>query len=483
MVCELSHILATHKGAGYVVAPAGYGKTYLIAESTARCVGRQLILTHTYAGVNALRNKMRMLSVKDNLYHIDTIASWSLRLTLAYSYTSNWNVVCPADNEQWSALYVACGELLDHEFIRRIVRASYTGVFVDEYQDCSVGQHSILLKLARDLPSRILGDPLQGIFDFRGQNPVSWRQDVDANFECLGVLKIPHRWRQSGRGELGEWLSSIRTKLEQGQPIDLRENRPQSVRYISSGTDPQTLLRSQGNACRYFRCAPMQTVIAIHRGSQEYKAKCHRLSRSLSGMYSSIEEVEGRDLFLFIRRINAAQTAAACLQEVIAFAKKCMTAVAKNLPAATLRGEAVGIRANTRNPDAAGKANAFLDAPTSAAMARFIEVLKETEGVRVVRADLLNRAMGVLRKHVLHPDISLGEAADKYHREFRYKGRLASGRRKLIGTTLLVKGLEFDHAIVLDATSLSKKELYVALTRGARSLTVISTNPVLSPLE
>jgi len=86
----------------------------------------------------------------------------------------------------------------------------------------------------------------------------------------------------------------------------------------------------------------------------------------------------------------------------------------------------------------------------------------------------------VLGKHALHPELSLADAAEKYHGEFRHKGRPV-GRRRLIGTTLLVKGLEFDHAIVLDAASLSKKELYVALTRGARSLTVISTNPVLNP--
>jgi DNA helicase-2/ATP-dependent DNA helicase PcrA len=88
--------------------------------------------------------------------------------------------------------------------------------------------------------------------------------------------------------------------------------------------------------------------------------------------------------------------------------------------------------------------------------------------------------LGVLAKHVLHPDLSLAEAAETYQGEFRHKGRPV-GRRRLIGTTLLVKGLEFDHAIVLDAASLSRKELYVALTRGARSLTVISTNPILIP--
>ena len=94
-MCELSATLAAYEGSGYVLAPAGYGKTHLIAESTARSAGRQLILTHTYAGVNALRRKMRVLGVGDQLHHIDTIASWVLRLSRSYSGTSGWGKRTP----------------------------------------------------------------------------------------------------------------------------------------------------------------------------------------------------------------------------------------------------------------------------------------------------------------------------------------------------------------------------------------------------
>ena len=86
----------------------------------------------------------------------------------------------------------------------------------------------------------------------------------------------------------------------------------------------------------------------------------------------------------------------------------------------------------------------------------------------------------MLRKHVINTELSLVEAAERYQTEFRHTGRPTS-RRNLLGTTLLVKGLEFDHAIVLDAASLSRKELYVALTRGAKSLTIISTATALNP--
>lgn len=42
--------------------------------------------------------------------------------------------------------------------------------------------------------------------------------------------------------------------------------------------------------------------------------------------------------------------------------------------------------------------------------------------------------------------------------------------------TLLIKGLEFDHALVLSADELDARNLYVALTRGSRSLTVLTAS-------
>lgn len=464
-----------------MVAPAGFGKTYLIAEAVSRSSGRQLVLTHTYAGVNALRGKMRILRVPSAAFHIDTIASWALRLCLAYRKASRWTVERPGDNTEWTALYEACATLLESEFIRRIVQASYEGVYVDEYQDCSIAQHEIVLKLARGLPCRVLGDPLQGVFDFAGQNPVEWNRDVVGNFELLGQLDTPHRWVRAGTPAIGEWLRTVRELLEQGQGIDLREGLPAGVTFRAVNSAGDTVV-IQGNTCRYFSCAGHETVIGIHKGSQQYKAKCHRLARGVSGMFSSIEEIEGKELFSFVQKIEEAQNNGQRLKVLVDFACDCMTTVKANLPAGTKRGEIVEIRDNTRNPQVAAAGNAFLSEPSSGNMGAFLNAVRRINGVKVFRADLLNRAIGVLRKHGRHPELTLAEAAEKYHGEFRYKGRPV-GRRKLIGTTLLVKGLEFDHGIVLEADSLSKKELYVALTRGAKSLTILSSRPVLRPAD
>jgi len=65
----------------------------------------------------------------------------------------------------------------------------------------------------------------------------------------------------------------------------------------------------------------------------------------------------------------------------------------------------------------------------------------------------------------------------------RNRTRIA-GRRlpvRTVSRTLLIKGLEFDHATVLEADLLNTKNLYVALTRAKCSLTVWSRQPVLHP--
>lgn len=471
--------LARFRGRGFVVAPAGFGKTHLIAQATALAEGRQLILTHTYAGVNALKRKMQLVGADAKNYRIDTIASWVLRICLAYGHTSGWANPRP-DGAGWNQVYASCERLLDREFIRKVVRASYTGLYVDEYQDCSVVQHGLVLKLARDLPCRVFGDPLQGIFDFDGQAPVDWVRDVEGSFAPLGRLTVPHRWERAGAPELGAWLTRVRERLERGEAVDLNVDRPASVRVIRNIAAAHLLQIEQANTCRRHRAAVGQTVIAIHKGSNDYKYRCHSLAKKLSGMYASIEEVEGRDVFSFLNKIEGAARAKTRLKRAIEFAESCMNGVGAAVPSTAKEGEVTTIRANTRNPAIAKAANAYLNDGQSATLATLLKEIRRAPGTKLTRADLFNRVLGVLRTHELHPELPLREAGDQYQREFRHRGRPV-GHHKIIGTTLLVKGLEYDHAIVLEATSLTTKDLYVALTRGARTVTIITGAMILNP--
>lgn len=471
---DLPEKLAKFHGKGYVIAPAGYGKTHLIAMAVKASTQRQLVLTHTYAGVNAIKKKMHALAVPTSRYQIDTIASWALRLCLNYPKTSNWNHEYP-NSKEWAKLYEASTTLLGRPFIERIIRSSYSGVYVDEYQDCSIQQHTLLKVLTAMLPFRLLGDPMQAIFDFADQS-VDWQEHIYPHYQLLGELRTPWRWRLAGATELGNWLDGASKRLRAGEKISLAAPLPKGVRQVAVDL---TDFKNPGRLNLFYGFLDNdETVIAIHSGDQRSKNKTHKLAQSLGGKFSSIEEVEAKELFSFIKKLEAAKTANKKLCLVIEFAKKCCNSVDGILSAATKRGEQAKITKATKFPEMVDVANRYLADPSTPNLARLFSAIQDNQETSKYRRDLLNRFMKVLHTHEENEQLSLLESAQLYQRDFRHSGRPIR-HNKLLGTTLLVKGLEYDHAIILEAESMSPKELYVALTRGAKSITIVTVKKII----
>lgn len=478
---NLPEILANHEGKGYVIAPAGFGKTHLIADAVMHSSGRQLILTHTHAGVDALKKKLQKLNLPSDKYNVDTIASYALRLCLAYPQTADWHIQIPDTNDEWQQLYLKCTALVQKEFIKRILKASYKGIYVDEYQDCMQDQHAMLLAFAETLPLRILGDPLQAIFDeIGGQSAVDWDTQLVPHFDRLGELDTPHRWIHDGDADLGQWLRGLREGIEGGGDIDIQNGKPQSVTIHIVANDEE-LRNKQINVCKWFPAEKTGKIIAIHKGDNTHKAKCHILAKQTSGAFSSIEEVEGKRLFSFVKKYDHKNTAKDKLLSAITFLReKCFSGVNEALSAATKRGERANIQANTRNPEIVCSANDFLALPNPDNLYSVLKNLKNAPETTLYARDLFNRLLKVLTINKSDSSLNLEEAAKQFQKQFRHIGRPLS-YPKLIGTTLLVKGQEYDHAIVLDASSLTNKDLYVALTRGSKSLTIISRSSILRP--
>jgi hypothetical protein len=73
------------------------------------------------------------------------------------------------------------------------------------------------------LPVCVFGDPLQAIFDFKGQEPVDWQKQVYPAFAKAGELSKPWRWLKTEKenAPLAAWLQKMRTALEAGMDIDL----------------------------------------------------------------------------------------------------------------------------------------------------------------------------------------------------------------------------------------------------------------------
>lgn len=101
---------------GSITAPAGCGKTELITRSLAgRSPGKPvLILTHTNAGVAALRARLKKANISGAAYRLSTIDGFAMRLIGKFPARSGhppslWNLATPPRTIQQSVkLPLAC---------------------------------------------------------------------------------------------------------------------------------------------------------------------------------------------------------------------------------------------------------------------------------------------------------------------------------------------------------------------------------------
>ena len=279
-----------------MVAPAGCGKTQVIATAVARHGGsRELVLTHTHAGVEAIRCRLSAFDVPARAYRINTIAGRALRLATAFPRTVGLSNAEPRNNSEYSAVYAAATRLLALQPIQEIMRASYSGMYVDEYQDCTLEQHHLVMALLNVLPCRLVGDPLQGIFDFGDNETVRWGEHVWPSFEPVSGPTTPWRWASCNIA-LGEWLTDVRKRLEEGRQLDLR-NAPVEWK---DGSDPRFRQRNQLAACLDAARNEEETVIAIH----QWPNQCYDVASRLNGIYSCIEAIDTKDLYDFAGRLD-----------------------------------------------------------------------------------------------------------------------------------------------------------------------------------
>ncbi len=206
-------------GRGSIVAPAGCGKTESIVQAVSRNNGKPaLVLTHTNAGVCALRSRMSRAKVAATKARVTTLDGWCLQVVSSYPELSGLRPDLSAIH--YPKLRQAAIQAVSSGALDVILRASYSRVIVDEYQDCTSGQHRLVVALADRLPCCVLGDPLQRIFDFAGPLP-DWDAEVLTTFPLVATLDDPWRWIKYGEGDFGRWILSIRDGLERGQGVDL----------------------------------------------------------------------------------------------------------------------------------------------------------------------------------------------------------------------------------------------------------------------
>jgi superfamily I DNA/RNA helicase len=458
---------------GTITAPAGCGKTQLIANALVRHGPPKpiLVLTHTNAGVVALRTRLDRAGVPSSAYRLATIDGWALRLLSLFPKRSGVDPAAlrltnPRNDypiiRKLAAILMRDGHVLD------VVRASFSRLIVDEYQDCSTLQHALIHFTAPALPTVALGDPMQAIFGWQGNELADWEKHVKASFPAAGELQTPWRWRNAGTEALGQWLLDARRRLQAGQSVDLT-SAPREVEWVE--LDGSEDMARQLKAGQVIAPTKDGAVLIIGRSTQPQQQRDFA-SRTPGAV--TVEAVDLRDLVDFARRLDFGRPDA--LQQVVDFASSVMT----NVGAANFLGRiAVLERGTQRNAasDAEVAALQFKSNPSPANAVNLLVEIGKQSGVRPHRPVVLRACIKALQSCDGTEENSFLNSVVRAREQNRLVGRPLP--RRAVGSTLLLKGLEADVAVILDASDLDAKNLYVAMTRAARRLVICAPKSML----
>ena len=482
-----------------LIAPAGYGKTYTIVESLKHTIGRQLILTHTHAGVASIKEKIKKANIASNRYNVETISSFAQKYVNAF-YTGNDIPDQEKSKEYHPFIIDKVKAIFKLNPVKDVMRATYTGLFVDEYQDCNKHQHEVVLALSESLKTHILGDPLQGIFDFNG-DLVDFDTDL-SEFERMPDLSTPERWYQEGNNrELGDKLKEIRKLLEQKTVIDLSANSIDGLHIVSINQDDfrnaksayrqrlNQIISNCGNNSDYeslLIITPEYEESGRPKGNIQDRAQI-KAQIDYGNSLILLEAIDDRNFYALAKKsdeliggISRARKKIKRIKEDIlekVFNKTELNKWFNDNDVKNKRDEREQIKANILK----GKIDSFIETPSPSELYSIIIELKDSIKIKYKRAGFLYAILKSLKDASLEKT-SVDEAMKNHRNIIRRSGRKIIG--KCIGTTLLTKGLEFDTVAILDAHKFnSPKHLYVALTRCCKRLIIFTNETTLSPYK
>ncbi|MBA8907492.1 UvrD-helicase domain-containing protein [Aminobacter ciceronei] len=470
--------LAAGIARGSVIAAAGCGKTEQIVNATLVSAGRRLILTHTHAGVDALRWRMDKKLVPKSRYRIETIAGWCLRYAASFPARSGIHIAAPRTDADWQSIYDATVKLLDAGTVTNVLRASYGGLFVDEYQDCTQSQHKVIDALAQILPTCVFGDPMQAIFSFGGQVPVSWDADVFPSFPKITVLQKPHRWLREGNKELADWLSVVRFKLEAGESVDL-EQRPACVDWQALPADAAYHRPKIVGSCKALLGPAANDGIIVIADAKNAGSRSGLAKMLGASGFTNIEPVECKTLAAAVRNIGKS-SGEQRLEFVMGFISDCMTG-AEETPylKAVVSHRQGGKLGQKKFGDLIATGIATVKNEDLASVLALMEGFRDRPATTLYRREMYHAMASGLRLAINSPGKSLSDAIWDVQNRIRHAGRIIPKRS--IGSTLLVKGLQFDRAVIVANDAMNGKDWYVALTRASKGVTILSTAPKIHP--
>jgi superfamily I DNA/RNA helicase len=474
---DIAQLVASLK-CGSVVAAAGCGKTEQIVRATQIAVGRRLILTHTHAGVDSLRGRLKKYKVPSEKFRIDTIAGWCLRYAASFPKRSSLPCANPKLDEDWNAVYEAAARLVQSGAVKGVLVSSYAGVLVDEYQDCSVLQHQVIKAIASHLPVCVFGDRLQAVFDFKGQKPVDWDADVFPVFGKAGGLTRPWRWLNAGNEELAQWLAGVRVSLEHGDNIDLK-NRPECVRWENLPTGSKGWQAKIVGTCKSVAGKAKDSRVIVIGDPTNINARAAIAKQLAAVGFSNIEPFACKHLYEFAKRIETAKGFTR-LEKTLEFICACMTGTDKSKFLSAVKSHQLGKKLGAAKfGELIKTAISVAESDSEEAVLELMQGFQLRTTTHPFRKELFFLMCIALRMQSARQHGALTDVIWEVQNRHSHSGR-SIGKRS-IGSTLLVKGLEFDHVVVIHADNMSRKDWYVALTRATTSVTILSPSEYVAP--
>ena len=350
--------------------------------------------------------------------------------------------------------------------------ASYDRLVVDEYQDCSLVQHAIIYYAAATLPTCVLGDPMQAIFGFQGNELADWERHVCVHFPVVGELNTPWRWNNAKEEEFGIWLLDVRRKLLAGEAIDL-VSAPRNVSSIRLNGVDDHKLRLQAALAKAPTADGCVLIIADATNPDGQR----QFASQIPGAVTAEKRRDLKDFVSFAQKLDL--MAPNALQNVVYFAASVMT----NVGAPDLIERIATLRAGRERREASNverAALAFAATPTFDGVANLLVEISKEGGVRRHRPAILSACYKALKmcdvsrtaRRSMRPPFKSANS-----REWL----AARSRNGLSAVQLLLKGLEADVSVILNATNMDKRHLYVAMTRGAKKLVICSPTGQLRP--
>lgn len=479
---------------GLLIAPAGHGKTTAIADCLLQCPEQSchLVLTHTHAGIASLRKKFNDKNVPTHKYQLDTITGFAQRYVLSFLGTTGLPAI--ESKDYFPAIVEHCAKLMNSCVVQQIIQSSYAGVFVDEYQDCTIDQHEMVRALAQNLPLHILGDPLQGIFSFEKRPLVNFEKDFE-EFEIFDLLKYPWRWEKSNPA-LGKLILEMRQRLAQNETINLRDINCKGLEVVYCNTQvnlhEKKFLKLLRGTIRKNICESMLIVYPSYSEFKYGKKQPRGMLKDRIDLKIAIDFGYGYQI------INAIDAAAfySCARQIDQFINDCLSKrrieIIKHL---------YNIMHSMHFPK--GEMNVWIDCDHNRIKNKRDEAFKSrvTQLQSTIATYEQTPNLGTLlpifefiygqtchkchykefyyeiRKSIsnaIDDNITVCEAMTQLKNRIRHIGRKIEGR--CIGTTLLTKGLEFDTVIIYEADKFEDaKNFYVAISRACRNLILITS--------